>query len=168
METIVELPRTEKKLMTYEEYLAWADEGVHAEWVNGEVIVFPPRTNAHQTIVGFLDLVISLFADIFDLGRLHLAPFELRIDLDGPSRLPDLVFLAKAHLDQLTNERIVGPPDLIIEVVSADSVHRDRAAPSAYTIRRWLMKPRTEHCRGILFPRRASRARRSAANSRCR
>ncbi|MER3485893.1 MAG: hypothetical protein C4345_07940, partial [Chloroflexota bacterium] len=31
-----------------------------------------------------------------------------------------------AHLDRLTPERVVGPPDLIIEVVSEDSEHRDR------------------------------------------
>ncbi|MBI3362158.1 MAG: Uma2 family endonuclease, partial [Chloroflexi bacterium] len=28
--------------------------------------------------------------------------------------------------DRLTSERVAGPPDLIIEVVSDDSVHRDR------------------------------------------
>jgi Uma2 family endonuclease len=126
METTVQSPRTEKKLMSYEEYLAWADEDVHSEWVNGEVIVFMPPKNPHQLVVGFLDQVIGLFIRIFDLGRLWIAPFELKIHPAGSSREPDLMFLAKAHLDRLSDERIIGPPDLIIEVVSADSVHRDR------------------------------------------
>jgi len=45
--------------MSYAEYLAWADEDTHAEGVNGEVIVFPPRTNARQAVVEFLALVIG-------------------------------------------------------------------------------------------------------------
>lgn len=126
METTVLPPDTEKKLMSYEEYLAWADEDTHAEWVNGEVIVFMPPKNPHQLLVEFLHHLIGLFVRVFDLGRLRIAPFELKITPDGHSREPDLMFLAKAHLDQLTDERIVGPPDLIIEVVSGDSVHRDR------------------------------------------
>ena len=33
--------------MSYAEYLAWAHEDIHAEWVNGEVIVhMPPKTTA--------------------------------------------------------------------------------------------------------------------------
>ena len=31
--------------MSYEEYLAWANEDVRAEWVNGEVIVHMPQNN---------------------------------------------------------------------------------------------------------------------------
>lgn len=111
--------------MTYEEFLAWAGEDIHAEWVNGEVIVHRLPKDPHQTLVAFLDRAIGLFVHIFELGRLYLAPFEVKLSPDV-SREPDLVFLAKEHLDRLTPERIVGPPDLIIEVVSDDSVQRDR------------------------------------------
>lgn len=31
--------------MTYEQFLQWKNEDTHAEWVNGEVILFmPPKT----------------------------------------------------------------------------------------------------------------------------
>jgi len=125
VETTLLLPET-KKRMSYEEFLAWAGEDTHAEWVNGEVIVFMPPKHAHQMLVEFLHHVIGLFVRVFDLGIVRIAPFELRITPEGSSREPDLIFLSKAHRDRLTPERIVGPPDLIIEVVSDDSVHRDR------------------------------------------
>jgi Uma2 family endonuclease len=112
--------------MLYEEYLAWTDEDTHSEWVNGEVIVFMPPKNPHQTLVEFLHHFIGLFVKIFDLGRLRIAPFELKITPESNSREPDLMFMAKAHLDRLTEERVAGPPDLIIEIVSNDSMHRDR------------------------------------------
>ncbi len=40
--------------MSYEEYLAWADEDIHAEWVNGEVIVHKPPKIQQQRVVRFL------------------------------------------------------------------------------------------------------------------
>jgi Uma2 family endonuclease len=128
VQPVVEAPvdSPQRLNMTYEEYLAWANEDTHAEWVNGEVIIFMPAKDPHQSLLIFLTEVIGLFIRIFDLGRLWTAPFELKLHPDGSSREPDLMFLAKSHLDRVTPDRMVGPPDLIIEVVSDDSVHRDR------------------------------------------
>lgn len=120
------LPQDFKKSMPYDEFLAWANEDIHAEWVNGEVIIFMPPLNPHQTVIEFLYQLLNLFSSVFDLGRLRIAPFELKITLAGNSREPDLMFIAKAHLERLTTARVIGPPDLIIEVVSDDSTHRDR------------------------------------------
>lgn len=111
--------------MSYEEYLDWAED-VRAEWVDGEVIVHAPLSNLHQALVGFLNQTVGLFVAVFDLGVLQIAPFEVRLGPDGPSREPDLLFLSKAHLDRRIPERVLGPPDLIVEIVSDDSVHRDR------------------------------------------
>ncbi len=112
--------------MSYQEYLEWANEDVLAEWVDGEVIVHMPPKKLHQMLVGFLHYVIGLFVTVFDLGEVHIAPFEVRLNPDGPSREPDLLFLSKTNLDRLTAERLIGPPDLIVEIISDDSVQRDR------------------------------------------
>lgn len=118
----------EKRLkMSYEEFLAWSGEDTHAEWVNGEVIAFMPPKDRHQAIVGFLHILLSLFANLFNLGVLRVAPFEMRARPDGPAREPDLMFVAREHLDRLTPERLDGPADLVIEIISDDSVARDRA-----------------------------------------
>jgi acetyl esterase/lipase len=37
--------------MSYQEYLEWADEDVHAEWVDGKVIVHKPPTSLHQALI---------------------------------------------------------------------------------------------------------------------
>jgi Uma2 family endonuclease len=113
--------------MSYEEFLAWADEDVHAEWVNGEVIVQMPPEEPHQRVVAFLMSLMTLFIQLFNLGRLLPAPFEMRAKPDGSAREPDLLFVAREHLDRLSQERLSGPADLVVEVVSDDSVARDRA-----------------------------------------
>jgi hypothetical protein len=55
----IEKPASETKplKMTYEEFLAWADEDTRAEWENGEVIIHQDlcasvsiRTCAHRAI----------------------------------------------------------------------------------------------------------------------
>jgi Uma2 family endonuclease len=113
--------------MSYEEFLAWADEDVHAEWVDGEVIVQMPPKEPHQRVVAFLVQLMGLFIQLFHLGRLLPAPFEMRAIPDGPAREPDLIFIAREHLDRLSPERLSGPADLVVEVISDDSVARDRA-----------------------------------------
>ena len=113
--------------MSYEEYLAWAGEDVHAEWVNGEVIVQMPPKRPHQRVVATLMQLMGLFIQLFQLGELLPAPFEMRATPDGPAREPDLLFVAREHLDRLTPERLNGPADLVVEVIVDDSVARDRA-----------------------------------------
>jgi Uma2 family endonuclease len=112
--------------MSYEEFLAWADEDVHAEWVNGEVIIQMPPKEEHQRIVDFLLALLFNFVRLFNLGRVISAPFEMKPTPDSNSREPDLVFIAADHLDRLTRDRLAGPADLAVEVVSEDSVYRDR------------------------------------------
>jgi len=113
--------------MPYEEFLAWADEDVHAEWVEGEVIVFMPPSTKHRGITGFMYILISLFSRAFNLGEVLTAPIEMRAKLDGPAREPDILFLSAAHRERLTTQRLIGPADFVVEVVSRESAGRDRA-----------------------------------------
>ncbi|MCS6859512.1 MAG: Uma2 family endonuclease [Abditibacteriales bacterium] len=112
--------------MSYEEFLAYVDEDVHAEWVEGEVIVFMPPKTRHQLITGFLYQLLKLFADFFQRGRVLSAPFEMKLTPNGPSREPDILLVAEEHRHRLTEERLEGAADLVVEVVSDDSVTRDR------------------------------------------
>jgi Uma2 family endonuclease len=142
--------------MSYEEYLAWAGEDVHAEWVNGEVIVQMPPKQPHQLVVAFLIQLLGLFIRLSNLGRLLPAPFEMRAIPDGPAREPDLLFVAHEHLDRLTEARLSGPADLVVEVVSDDSVARDRADKfyeyQAAGIREyWIIDPRPGYERVDFF-----------------
>ena len=111
--------------MTYEEFLDWTGtEGAHGEWVDGEVIVFMPRTKLHQDAMLFLAVVLRLYVRYFDLGTVVISPFEMRLSARS-SRQPDLLFVARANEARLTPERLLGPADLAVEFVSPDSVRRD-------------------------------------------
>jgi Uma2 family endonuclease len=111
--------------MSLDEFLA-LPETLHAEWVDGEAIIFMTTTDVHADVVAFLLRLIADFADEFVPGRVRTAPHGLRVDPDGPLREPDLMFIKEDHLDRSKGLWIEGPADLVFEVIADDSTRRDR------------------------------------------
>jgi Uma2 family endonuclease len=110
--------------MTYEEFLAWTDEDTLAEWVNGDVVMASPASDRHQDIVRFLTSVLSIYVETHQLGIIRPAPFQMKLTHSG--REPDVLFVANDHLDRVRPTYLDGPADLVIEVISLESVERDR------------------------------------------
>ena len=112
--------------MTYEEFLAWADEDMWAEWVDGEVIVLTPASRRHQDLTSFLAALLRIFVEVHQLGMVLFAPFQMKIGPDLSGREPDILFIAREHLNRLHNVYVDGPADLVVEIISRDSRARDR------------------------------------------
>ena len=133
--------------MTYEEFLAWADEDTLAEWVDGKVVMYSPASRRHQEIGLFLGQVLGLCVEHWGVGRVLLPPFQMRLAQSG--REPDLLFVAREHLEQLKETYLDGPADLVVEIVSPESAGRDRGE-KFYEYARggvpeyWLIDPQTE------------------------
>jgi Uma2 family endonuclease len=111
--------------MSLDEFLA-LPETMHAEWVDGEAIIFTTTTDAHADVVVFLLRLIADFADEFGLGRARTATYGMRVSSDSPLCEPDVLFVATDHLDRSGRLWIEGPADLVFEVISDDSTGRDR------------------------------------------
>lgn len=109
--------------MTAEEFLNWEHDGI-AEWVDGQVMIMSVK-NEHQRIVDFLNRLLGIFTLIFKLGIVRSAPYAMRVRPGGNLREPDLVFVSSAHGERVTSDVLDGPADLIVEVVSDESVARD-------------------------------------------
>ena len=110
--------------MSYDEFLAWADEDKLAEWVGGRVIMTSPASRRHQDLVHFLSDVLSAYAQTHGLGAVIIAPFQMHLPASG--REPDVLFVAAEHQDRIHATRLDGPADLVIEVISPESRGRDR------------------------------------------
>lgn len=119
--------RAEKRTdyVSYEAFLAALGE-THAEWVDGRVIFMSPASDRHQDLVRFLTAVLSHFTEVYDLGVVRPAPFQMKLSPDGPGREPDVLFVAKANLGRLKKNRLEGPADLVVEIISPESRARDR------------------------------------------
>lgn len=112
--------------MSYDEYAEWADEDVHAEWVDGEVIIHAPPKEVHQRIVGFVYELLSQFVRLQDVGTVYFAPFEVTLWKDGPARAPDVFFVANAPSEQHTADKHTVALNLVVEVISPGTVLIDR------------------------------------------
>jgi Uma2 family endonuclease len=110
--------------LTFEEFVEWADEDTRAEWVDGEIIMPSPANVRHQQIMLFLARVFATFLEIRPLGSVLVAPFLMK--LANAAREPDLLFVATTHRDRLKPTYLDGPADLVVEVVSPESIGRDR------------------------------------------
>lgn len=131
--------------MTYKEWLAWAGGSTQAEWVNGEGIAFVPPTILHADISHFLLLLLAPYVEAKGLGRVYHAPVEMR--LTRSAREPDLLFVAQEHLHRFEAARLLGPADLVVEIVSPESTRRDRVEKlaeyeEAGVPEYWLLDPR--------------------------
>lgn len=133
--------------ITYEEFLDWADEDTLAEWVDGEIVMTSPASLRHQQLAAFVFELLSSYTAVHDLGTVLNAPFQMKLPTSG--REPDVLYVARAHEDRLRNTFLDGPADLVVEIVSPESVERDRVhkfgeyeagGVSEY----WLLDPRHE------------------------
>lgn len=129
--------------MSYEDFLTWSegDDGRRrGEWVDGDVIPFMPTADRH---------------DRRGPGRVFGQEFELR-SWPGAAREPDMFVVLRRHMDRLEEMRFVGAADVVVEVISRDSVTRDRYVKHAeYEAtgipEYWLIDPRESRERIDLF-----------------
>ncbi len=118
--------RTPSRLrMTEDEFVAWCDEDVKAEWVDGEVIVHSPASTRHVRLAKFLLKVLDDFVAYHDLGEALGPELQIRLGALRRRRVPDILFVAKARLAIIQTNHIEGAPDLVMEIVSPDSPARD-------------------------------------------
>jgi Uma2 family endonuclease len=110
--------------MTEEEFEAWCDEDVKAEFVDGEVIIMSPVLAVHDSLFHFLSKLLGLYVEIRSLGEIRGPEFQIRLRV-GLRRVPDLLFIATEHTDRVLRSRVEGAPDASFEIVSEESFARD-------------------------------------------
>lgn len=83
-----------------------------------------PAGKRHQDIAHFLSSLFAAYADTHSLGSVLFAPFQMHLPASG--REPDVLFVATEHQDRIDPNRLEGPADLVVEVISPESRGRDR------------------------------------------
>ena len=121
---VVERVTGERRLMmSYEEFLAFVDEDTHAEWVDGEVTVFMSASGIHQDLVGLSTTFCSVLGNS-DAGTVRDGAVRCSCKC-SVGRGNQMCSSCAGNQRRLTPMRLLGPADLVIEVVSDDSVTRD-------------------------------------------
>jgi len=112
------------RTMTEQEFLDWVDSETRAEWVDGEVIVMPPVSIDHDKTCHWVRTLIEDFLEVHGGGTVT-SDVLIRFGKLRRLRAPDVAVTLPSR-DQIVKVRhIEGPPDLVAEIVSPDSVARD-------------------------------------------
>jgi len=111
--------------ISFEDFLEWVDEDTRAEWVDGQIIMTSPAGDNHQMVRDFLILVMKPFVETHGLGWIR-GGFLMKTEVRPSGREPDIVFVAEERRNVVTPTYLDGPADLVVEIISPDSIERDR------------------------------------------
>jgi Uma2 family endonuclease len=121
-------------------------EGVPIELMQGRFIVSPAPTTRHQIIVALLTELFVGIARRAD-GIAFCAPTDVILS-DDTILQPDLLYICKSRR-RIVKDRIEGPPDLVIEIISG-TARRDRVEKLELYARHgvaeyWIVDPEVQH-----------------------
>jgi Uma2 family endonuclease len=118
----------ELKQTTYQEFRQIEfdeDDNAHYELLNGEIMKKSAPTPYHQRLVRNVCRVIDKFINENKYGEILFSPIDVFLDEYNVPQ-PDLVYLSNEKVKFITNDGIMGVPDLIIEIISPSSILKDR------------------------------------------
>ena len=150
---------------TYNHYAALPEDGQHYEIVDGVLYMTPSPNKSHQDAVLWFSHYLLHHVKIAGLGQVFIAPFDVELAPDVVVQ-PDIIVVLQAGTEKITATRIVGAPDLVVEVSSPGTVGYDRrvkqdayaragipeywiADPAAQTVEVLLLEGNVYHSLGV-------------------
>ena len=142
----VDLP--EKERYTYADYQQLS-EGAPYELIHGHLVMSPSPTVQHQRLVRRLNRVLDEHVQSSDAGgEVFFAPMDVHLSDDTVVQ-PDVLYVSGERADRIGEQKINGAPDLIMEVVSPSTSHRDvfdkkRLYEETEVLEYWIADPDSE------------------------
>lgn len=137
----------ERHRLTLEEYLSTDETNLPMELEFGVLVREPAAPSwGHQLIVGRAFVSLDEHVSRHELGRVAQAPVDVILDRERALVVqPDVVFIAAERL-HICTDRVWGPPDLTVEVLSPGTARRDTTTKLAwfqlYGVKEsWLVDP---------------------------
>lgn len=138
--------------MTADEFLQITEEGENYELINGVVTVTPSPAPKHQHVAGEVFYQLRHFLETHPIGLVFMEiDVHLGTDASGGDFVyrPEIVFYKTERMVGM-EDKLFGPPDLVVEVVSRGSrridsetkkIDYERYGVSEY----WLIDPERKH-----------------------
>lgn len=112
---------------TYEDYLKLPQEpGFRFEILEGFLVKEPSPSMHHQRLSRELGRRLMTFFDDYDPeGELFFAPLDVTLTISNVVQ-PDILFISSDRREIMRQERIDGPCDLVVEIMSPTNRRKDR------------------------------------------
>lgn len=131
LETVIRadhVPGPPQGQWTVEDLDALPDDGFRYEILNGVLYMAPAPIPDHQRISGWLVYYLIGHVQRAGLGAVYHSPIDLVL---GPGTVPQpdvLVILRGNRRAVVGDKKLIGPPDLIVEIASPSTAAYDRDA----------------------------------------
>lgn len=110
---------------TYEAYAAIPDDGRCYEIVDGVLFMTPSPSGWHQKAAGRIFHYLLTHIEDAGLGQVFIVPLDVELTPKDVVQ-PDVFVLLNASGEKFIGSRIVGAPDLVVEVASPGTEDYDR------------------------------------------
>jgi Uma2 family endonuclease len=114
-----------QRLLTYADYAALPDDGHRYQLLEGELVTTPSPNRWHQELSAQLLAALVNHAREHHLGRVFAAPLDVTLD-DRNVVQPDILFASNERSGILQGDRVIGAPDLCVEILSPGTERSDR------------------------------------------
>jgi Uma2 family endonuclease len=111
--------------ISYADFLAGYDD-IHAEWVDGRIEIRESETFDHQHLRSFIGIILGFWVEQHEAGQVLSSPFQMYLQDQKCGREPDIMFVTAANCAKFKTYFLEGAADLIVEIISPESVGRDR------------------------------------------
>src|SRR5215218_781849 len=110
--------------LTAEDLAALPDDGNRYEIIGGQPIVSPSPTYRHQRISFKLTSVLDAYLSVSGNAQAVAAPMDVHLSQNDVVQ-PDLLVVLDARAEIIQDRGVMGPPDLVIEILSPSSISND-------------------------------------------
>jgi Uma2 family endonuclease len=110
---------------TYADYAALPDDGNRYEIIAGVLYMTPAPSTGHQITSNIIATLLTIHVQFAGHGKVLTALVDVELAPDTVVQ-PDIVVILSANLDRITPSRIIGAPDLVVEILSPGTAGYDR------------------------------------------
>lgn len=120
-----DMPGPKQGEWTYDTYAALPDDGKRYEVVNGVLYMSPSPSVAHQKVVGRFFYYLLSHVELTNRGTVLGAPIDVVLSPKDVFQ-PDVLVILNAGLEKIKELKVIGAPDLVVEVESPGTATQDR------------------------------------------
>ena len=131
---------------TWEDVLRMPEDGNRYEFIGGRLFMTPAPVTRHQRISYRLQAALRQVLQGSGHGEVFYAPLLVEFPGTSDRVQPDILFVSKERLGIIGEKQVTGAPDLVVEILSPSTAHRDRGVKLDLYARRgvreyWIVDP---------------------------
>jgi Uma2 family endonuclease len=131
---------------TYSHYAVLPDDGQRYEIIDGVLYMTPVPSRGHQRAANRLSTYLTMHVEFTGLGQVYPAPFDVELAFHTVVQ-PDVLVLLNASIEKVVPTRVIGAPDLVVEVLSPGTAKYGSQQKISCLCPRW--RERILDCRSI-------------------